>query len=174
MSNKVKCVDCGFLAMRDPATNQAREVTEKERNDGLTTNPQRRLPHLEPILLLCFQSCELFVANHKVKRSNGGFPKGDANPNINAINTEIECDSFRKWERGKSPEKHEEMSIVEQVEAKHAAERAEDLKRQDEFEARIERRFQENEAATESRHGRQIGFSFLNVLLAAAMAAFSH
>jgi hypothetical protein len=125
-------------------------------------------------------------------------PKEKQPPVVRILNEDRACDLFREWIPGKSPEQHEEMAMIEQIRAINAQARQEDIARnekwrqqeseqRDNLEKAIERRHQELqedaerrhaetlkwqkkvEERVESRHGRTIGFSFLNVLLSAAL-----
>jgi hypothetical protein len=52
---------------------------------------------------------------------------------VESINKEIECDSFVKWIQAKSAQEHEEMGILEKVEAITAKHRQEDIERQEKW-----------------------------------------
>ncbi len=121
----VKCRDCGYLAIRDPfSPNPAMtEAYELVRNQGWqnASNGKRTIARL-----YCYAKKRTF-ANPLVDQ-----PKKI----IAEIGQGIECDAFRQWHPGKSPEKHEEMTIVERVEAINAKARQEDIARQEKWNRR--------------------------------------
>jgi hypothetical protein len=114
----VKCRDCGFLAIRDPFSPNSTmtEAYELVRNQGWqnASSGKRTIARL-----YCYANQKTF-ANPLVDQ-----PKKI----VAEIGQEIECDAFRLWHPGKSPEKHEEMTILERVreENRQAQERAEGL-----------------------------------------------
>jgi hypothetical protein len=118
---RVKCRDCGYLAIRDPfSPNPAMtEAYELVRNQGWQNDSRGKRTIAR---LYCY-----------AKKRTFANPLVDQPQKIVAeIGQEIECDAFRPWHPGKSPEKHEEMTILETVreENRQAQERA-DLKTQE-------------------------------------------
>ncbi len=185
-----KCIECGFLAVHDEEGRGAFEAGKETRTSARML---RRNGVAIPADWFCSQKSDAFPDLVQLTRRDG-TPGKSSDPIILAeLNQDRECDSCRAYIPGKSPKEHEDMGIIERVEAMALAARAEanetaerrhqeQLAWQREAEARIERRFAEaeastesrfvkSEAGTESRHGRTIGFTFLYVLLPAAITA---
>jgi hypothetical protein len=74
------------------------------------------------------------------------------------INREIDCDAFVRWQPGKSPEKHEEMTVLEKVreENRLAQERA-------------ERKAEERERKEDAKHKRTYRLSLAAFVFSALM-----
>jgi hypothetical protein len=196
---KVKCRECGYLAVYDEYSTGSCEADDRVRDHGLQVSSVNGRGSRARVF--CYQNVREFTAAEI---------EGQATV-VAAINQEIDCDAFRKRERGKTAEKIQETAILEQVRDENRRAREEDQRlnaswrqgesaQRAEFEAAIERRhkelkddgekrhrqqadwqgaveanvgrrFQQAEANAESRHGRTIGFNFLTAVVVALIGA---
>ena len=104
----VKCRDCGRLAVRDRHKQGAIEASDLVRDEGWQIDSRGK-----QVIASTFCAAR--------KRDLKATQSGLSAEVVAEINQEIECGGFRQWERGKSPEKHEEMTLLETLELPHAA-----------------------------------------------------
>ena len=144
---KVKCADCGFLAIRDEYTEDVKEATRRVRERGEAVTSAQNTHRAK---VFCYEGVRRMLPLNM-----------DAQQVAAMVNEEIECGEFRKWSEGKTPKEHEEMTILEQVKEENATARQEDIRRQKqwreedlewrkEVEDGIDRRFREAEDRKES------------------------
>ena len=101
-----KCNECGFLTVRSAFGPETFEATEEVRQKGVAQDP---INGGYTARVFCWKNSQTFVPV-EVGRWVGDRGGGDENKKVvESINHEIECDSFCKWEPGKSPEKIEDM-----------------------------------------------------------------
>jgi hypothetical protein len=115
MEDKVRCVDCGFLAVRDEYNDDVCEAVHFTRNRSLHKSSSGNSVRAT---VFCY-------------RNSSQFPKNAATGNetqiYDAIRLEIDCDEYRLWRPGKTPKEHEEMTMLEKMESMHSQWRIEDL-----------------------------------------------
>lgn len=86
-----------------------------------------------------------------------GLPEDiDETNELKAIQKERSCPYFVAWVPGYTPEKHEEMTLLEQVQSLAAQQRAEELQRSREWRAEDLRWQKQVEALYETRHQENI------------------
>ena len=110
------------------------------------------LPFERPIRELDLKADELRAELHKDKGE-------DAKSHLEVIDADRECDEHMEFHPALSPKEHIEMKLLRQVEARNREWRDEEMRLQDEFEKRMER-----------RHNTTLAVQFLLALLAAAVA----
>jgi hypothetical protein len=166
--DNVRCRACGLLAVRDEHGSGAHEAIKYTRAEATVRRLDGKIISAE---FFCRASSPAFPRLPYSGSDRTSFPKPEERQAMAALSQDRTCDSFRVWSPGKTPEEHENMGIVEQV-------RAESLAFREETERTAERRHQEQldwnkqvEKNVESRHGRAIGFTFLNTLFVAALGA---
>lgn len=103
----VKCRDCGLLAEWSKADYRLREAVELVREGR----------HARLVELRCFCGSQAFPEPLVHAQS------GIETPNLirQRLETEVDCDKFRQWISGRSPQEHHEMGIAEEA-ARLAAE----------------------------------------------------
>ena len=151
-----KCIDCGFLAIRDHYNDEVREATEHCRATG---RHQSSRGNGTPAKFFCYASSPAFPAYAKPgefrpppsdrltaeQMAAGHPPPSKPTPaSILAFGTEVDCCEYCQWRPGKSPKEHEEMSFLQEVEARSSRWRDEELRWQKQVEAIAETRHQEN------------------------------
>jgi hypothetical protein len=98
MSEKVKCANCGFLAVRMVST---RLLVDAERETRKTGDlPSHGNHYIYEEFPVCFVQATDFVAEM-------GVPGRDARHS--AIQRDRECAAFTKWFQGFTPREHQEM-----------------------------------------------------------------
>lgn len=118
----VQCSKCGLLAVRDRQTDKPVEVTLYSRQEGL----QKTIK----------SECLAKVFCYKDKRQFDWSQANNGGPVVREINEHIECADYLPWQPGKTPQQHEEMSLLEQVRTETAQNRAEDLRLRQQFETK--------------------------------------
>ena len=136
MPGKVRCFDCGLLAIR---TDDGTPAEAMERTRELGCKPG-----------VSDSRADLFCYAGKRDLSIKEYAGRDEL--AHAISETIDCDRFRPHLEGRSPERHEEMAIMEEVESKIAAEKSERLKWQEQVEATAEKRERNTQSLAERRH----------------------
>jgi hypothetical protein len=166
----VKCATCGFLAVRNQNGSGALEATDDIRKTGVLSQGPG-----SPInaAFFCRVQSSAFpsLVNDPIRTQlNAMDPADPAVVNVKALNEDRACDKYRLWEPSKTPEKHEEMAILEQMRAETAAfrretERTEERRHQEMF------AWQEKvEKNVERRHWSSLLIQFLLALFAAIVA----
>jgi hypothetical protein len=130
MADKVSCVTCGFLGVRNPHKGDAIEATEQVRRSCLI----RLAGDTHIAEFICHKNIKRFSL-HELQNA-GQIQK--------AINHVFECPEYAFWIPGKSPEKLEEMTLLAKMEQRSAQLRAEDFEWKKQIEASLEKRHQEN------------------------------
>ncbi len=188
---KVKCADCGFLTVRDEYNELPCEATPRTRSTG---NHQSSNGKSVSAKLFCGKDNPAFPQPEEILDRGMHNPISQSHPNVQAIQTNIECGDFHRYRPGKTPKEHEEMTILEQVRAENQSARQEDLRRQEEWrkedlqrqekqraedvawrqevESGIRERFQQGESLKVSLHWRRVLFTFLISLMAYALATW--
>ena len=123
----VKCRDCGRLAVRDRHKQGAIEASDLVRDEGWQIDSRGK-----QVIASTFCAAR--------KRDLKATQSGLSAEVVAEINQEIECGGFRQWERGKSPEKHEEMTLLETLELRTLQWRSEDMSLQQQLRDDAERR----------------------------------
>lgn len=121
----VKCIECGFLAVRDGHNSQlVCEATEKCRASGYHHNSNDTS---SPAQFFCYLGRPEFppVADSAPTGSSVVSPRREMRletDRVELLKTEIPCDdAFCRWRHGKSPKEHEEMTFLQRVEAERQA-----------------------------------------------------
>jgi hypothetical protein len=114
----VKCIDCGFLTLRNKHTGQLDEVDNDFRETG---NPPRRQIYKQVAsntvnrietpcqhVPICFECVTDFRREIGVPppKAYGDYP---ANMVLEVISEPRSCDSFAVWQQGFTPKEHREM-----------------------------------------------------------------
>jgi hypothetical protein len=131
-----KCVECGFLSLRNVETRALDEAEETFRKDGKTVSVERSYPqeigmarfiteeaisrYVHEKLPICFAgSCDLRALISELVADK----ECDIYEGIKTITHENrECDLFAEWRQGSTPKEHQEM-IDRQAMLKYQAER---------------------------------------------------
>lgn len=115
----VRCVDCGYLAVRDFKSRQLVEVEAAMREAGW----QPKIPHSgykpyeeRPI---CFVRSSK-ICNELDPPQPGQF--------LTAIKTDRQCDKITPWHQGFSPREHLKMNLLEEQRERDRKWRLEDVK----------------------------------------------
>ncbi len=111
----VTCKTCGMLAQKKYDTKATIEVEQRTRDDGATGTPANAD-------LFCYMASSAFPKRPS-KRSDEQQCSHEVLV-LRQISTEIECDLWRQYRKGKSPKEHEEMTILDRVAAENRAEQA--------------------------------------------------
>jgi hypothetical protein len=122
----VKCVECGYIEVRDRDSYEVHEVPEFTRATG---QYKGRSGNLTNARLLCAKASPAFLPVEMPAIIHSGTPHGKDHPNVKMLNECRDCGSFMKWIPGKSPKEHEAMSLLERVESLNAKARQEDIAR---------------------------------------------
>jgi len=133
-----RCFDCGLLAVRDEyrvdlvveATRSAREMGRQQCSNG--SSPMCKF--------LCYGNSPVFP---KIPKDGSSAEKSEA------LKCEVDCGTFRRYHPGKSPQEHEEMSIVERVQL--AAAEAQATARAEAAAAKAEAKAEAERAAAEAK-----------------------
>lgn len=108
----VRCKDCGYLAVRDQL--DVAKVSEATRDYRTQGRQRDSVGGNTPGTPICHIGMRTF--EHR-----------DSPSIVAETSQEFECNGFTPWIEGRSPKAHEEMSFVEQMEARTHQWRAEDL-----------------------------------------------
>lgn len=141
---KVRCADCGFLAVRDKETRQLVETEIEMRQTWVI--PKR--PN-EPVALpvyerdpLCFaQAADIGAEIHKIPGRDTAWTRVI----LSIIVQPRECAAFTKWRHGFTPREHQEMLIQDDLRKQSEEQRQRDLKFQQE-QRKADRDWQEKQA----------------------------
>ena len=118
-----KCVECGFLSLRNIETRELDETEEEYRKYGKTIAYMRSHPaeimktgfygtekltrHVHEDLPLCFaRSCNLLGLCTELIDKSCSTDKAV----LTIINEKRQCDEFMRWEQGFTPKEHREMA----------------------------------------------------------------
>jgi hypothetical protein len=106
----VKCVDCGFVALRRTTTRKLVEIEFEIRQNGKIPDEQvvcaSGKKQYEP-WLYCFR--QRYVLRDEQNKIAGGHEQMI----LAVISAERHCGKFKKWEQGWSPKGHIEMDLLE-------------------------------------------------------------
>ncbi len=98
----VQCKNCGYIGVRARFTGLTYEADERVRDQGVqfvaTEAPC-------PARIFCYANERGFAA----------APVDGQKMVIEALGLEIDCRSFTKWQRGKTPKEHAEMALLDRV-----------------------------------------------------------
>lgn len=140
MPTCIRCKDCGFLSIRDARDSLVYPADERIRENAVTRNHT-------------FSDGEIFGGASLTILSDRmicyvGYPAlaDDMHELRHAktvIHKERECPHFIQWVPGKTPKEHEEMTILERVQAEYSQQRQEERQWQQQVEALAETRHQE-------------------------------
>lgn len=103
-----KCLDCGFLAVRDCYSNEICEATPRSREKGEFLSSEGKTT---PANFFCYQSCKQFPECNSVEKSE----------KVRRLDLTIKCDKFVSWREGRTPKEHEQMTFMEQVQIQQKA-----------------------------------------------------
>jgi hypothetical protein len=118
----VKCGECGFVALRDELGTGALEVNKATRTTGRRTISSGTLINADPF---CYKNSPAFVGCNLQLSTHSGTPKGSDHPVVAMLDKSRECDRFRFWLPGKSPQEHEQMSFYDEVRLRTQADKEE-------------------------------------------------
>jgi hypothetical protein len=123
MADKVRCAECGLLALSDPIDGGSREATAKVRKSGRDTTTEKLATFI----------CEI---------NSPSFPKqsdGNSDERAAAINIQITCDSQVSMHPGTPPKDLVQMNLLRTVESRNATHQAEMRKLFDDFKTGVQR-----------------------------------
>lgn len=101
----VKCSECGFLAVRDEYNDETCEATDLTRGRWMHKSSKGNSVIAD---VFCFKNAPTFTRFEKVTRGDGFVP---LESRLEQIATHRECDSFCRWNPGKTPKEHEAMQF---------------------------------------------------------------
>jgi hypothetical protein len=136
-----KCNECGFLAVRDEYTEEICESSEFTRSRGMHKS----------------SSGSAVTANLFCYANSHAFPDVSGKADFKkaaAINEEVPCPQFMHWLKGRTPKEHDEMSILQKVEAATQSARAEEIRRQHEW-------HEEDKRLADARHRETVRTTWL-------------
>lgn len=99
--SKVRCADCGFVAFRDPKTNDLVEIVRESRELGHSQGFNLGLP------VCSVGACSRIMAGEESV--------------LEALRTERACDAFYPWVPTFNPKEHREMQIAQELRQEIAA-----------------------------------------------------
>lgn len=152
----VHCVHCGYLALRDRATQELRPADERYRHDGYM--PTGFVPGKGDRLL--FEDspvCTMHAASFESKDRREGFEK---------VSEPRMCEQFVQFQPGLSPREHLEMKLLQEVEQRN-------LNWQRQVEAIAETRHQELRADQKKAGDRSLAIASISAFIALASAVIA-
>lgn len=105
MQSRVRCADCGLLALRNNEMHRLVEADFRYREEGIPRRNQQGVV-IYDIVPVCF------VREVNFHEEIGDRPKDKAAPLV--LRKERECKSFMPWCQGYSPKEHIEMNILQE------------------------------------------------------------
>ena len=125
----VRCVDCGYLCVRDNSLNQIVEADSEYRKRGhipdvfIAGQGQRMRYTADPV---CFKMAADLRTEMEGESAGAGYA---------VACRERPCGEFIPWRQGYSPREHDEMKMLQEVERRTLAWRDEELRWQKQVEA---------------------------------------
>lgn len=113
-----KCVECGYLAIRDEHGKGAFETPKLARTKGVFKNSKNLTENAD---IYCYVQSQAFPVLGPMPQRDVHKPF-DIHPVVKAVNEEHDCQKLRIWSPGKSPKEHEEMSHLEEVKSLYVQE----------------------------------------------------
>jgi hypothetical protein len=105
----VKCLNCGFLAVRDELdAGKVYEATESTRAGGLHVGADGEWRAAQ---IFCLEGCPCFPKRYEP----GEKHFCEATEVISIIRQDLDCPKWRKWERGLTPKEHKLMGMWEDI-----------------------------------------------------------
>jgi hypothetical protein len=98
----VQCKSCGYIGVRARFTGLTYEADDRVRKQGV------QFVASEP-------PCAARVFCYANEREFDAPKVGGEADVLKAIGLELECPSFTKWQRGKTPKEHADMALLDQV-----------------------------------------------------------
>ena len=120
-----KCVECGYLTVRDEDGKGAFEALLLARTKGIIKTTKGLTTNAD---ISCYVQSQAFPPVGPMPQSGVHKPFDD-HPVVKAINENHDCQKSRTWWAGKSPKEHEEMSHLEVMRSLYAQEQAKIEKR---------------------------------------------
>src|SRR5688572_25596882 len=111
----VKCIDCGFLAMRALQETKHYEKGEIVPLDEPYRNRYQIGLELFPVVPLCFMRVRNFQFEYDTQLPQAVASRSSANPYPESelikelVSTWIECGELTEWQLGSTPKEHREM-----------------------------------------------------------------
>ncbi len=102
-----RCIDCGLLAIADEETGRSRIAPDQLREKGYLLSADGRAIEAH---VFCHRGSDAFPTN---------LPLHSPSELVEKLSAENECTLYRRWIKGKSPQEHEEMSILERLQLEH-------------------------------------------------------
>ncbi len=102
-----RCIDCGLLAIADEETAQSRIAPDQLREKGYLLSADGRAIETR---VFCHRGSDAFPSD---------LPVHSPGELVEKLSAENDCKLFRRWIKGKSPQEHEEMSILERLQLEH-------------------------------------------------------
>jgi len=141
MPGKVRCCECGYLAIRNIETRQLSEVEYSIR--ATRKFPEVHTPGLNiPVYVvhpICFRMESQFLEDVKSCRED------NATEFFRIIEDDRACSEFTEWKHGWTPREHYEMDVIATMKLEAATEKAAreaaDLALKKELESNVDRRF---------------------------------
>lgn len=99
---RVKCCNCGFLAVRDAYSNQIHEATKVVRERGQQVNSSGSATVAQP---LCYAAQRKFTTQEI----------GDQNLIVRTLDSPIQCKGFAQWREGITPKELAEMLLHQEI-----------------------------------------------------------
>jgi len=103
---KVKCVECGFLAVRDEYNDSVCEATQLTRTKGTHKSSNGNTTNAN---VFCYKDSSAWHSPEKSSLRSMHSPKSE-NKVISVLEQDKECALFCKWVPGQDPERIEETS----------------------------------------------------------------
>jgi len=159
----VKCRDCGLLSIRSCVDSLIYPADEAVRESGATRryNSSDTAFVFDADRIICFQGFPALESDLSAMRA------------YEAIHNERDCPHFVANVPGLTPQRHHDMSLIEQVQSLNSQQRAEDLRWQKQVEALYETRHQELRRDTARFHRQSFVVSLAGVLVSILAAVLS-
>ena len=153
----VRCVDCGYLAVRHFQTRQLVEVEPFMRDSGKHPDiPNSKVDTYDRFPICFVRAWEIHIGSDTV----------DSDKFVEDIVTGHECDKFTPWHQGHSPKEHWEMKFREEQKEQDRQQREEDKKRDRQWRQEDVKAAEDARKETNKRASR----SMMIVVLCAVMA----
>lgn len=114
----MQCKECGYVGVRSRFAGLTFEADERVRNQGAQFVANE-------------QPCAARVFCYANQREFDPPKVGGESTVLQTLSLNIDCQSFTKWQRGKTPKEHADMALLERVEQINAIARREAAELQD-------------------------------------------
>jgi hypothetical protein len=140
----VRCVDCGLLALKDGVSKELIEADPSMRASGDYINS---MGNQKQVVFFCYASKRQFSAEESGAQSRM----------VEALKREHNCeDGFTTYFQGRTAKEHEDMNILQRVDAANRASQAEMARRQEESDRKQDARYDRTEKRQDRADLRQV------------------